>query len=186
VVEPLQDNRRTKRRKKGRAIGTHIRREETMRIVTMAGAAGGILLAAAGVQAAEVKQSIDIAAPPDQVWAAIGDFCGIAGWHPAVEKCVQEKKGEDVLRTLSLKGGGTILEKQTGWSDDKHEYSYAILESPLPVASYVSTIAVSGSGEASTVTWSSSFDPKGASEAEAKGVIEGIYKAGLDSIKGKF
>jgi Polyketide cyclase / dehydrase and lipid transport len=26
-------------------------------------------------------------AAPDVVWAKIGDFCGIAAWHPAIEKC---------------------------------------------------------------------------------------------------
>jgi hypothetical protein len=160
--------------------------EMQMRAMTLAGAVAGIVLAASSAYAVEVKSSIEIAAAPDKVWAAIGDFCGIATWHPAVEKCVIEQKDGDTLRTLSLKGGGTILEKQTGWSDEKHEYSYAILESPLPVDKYASTIAVSGEGEASTVTWSSTFDPKGTTEAEAKGVIEGIYKAGLDSIKARF
>jgi uncharacterized protein YndB with AHSA1/START domain len=157
-----------------------------MRVFTIAAAAGGVLFAASAAQALDVAKSIDIAAPPEKVWAAIGDFCGIASWHPAVEKCELEKKGTDTFRTLSLKGGGTIREQQTGWSDQMHTYSYSILESPLPVANYVSTITVAPKGGGSTVSWTSIFDAKGASDADAQGAIEGIYNAGLESLKGKF
>ena len=51
-------------------------------------------------------------ARPTQAWAAIGDFCGIAGWHPAIEKCELGEKGGKPIRTLSLKGGGTIVEER--------------------------------------------------------------------------
>ena len=55
------------------------------------------------------------------------------------------------------------------------------------VANYVSTIAVKEGADAGTVaiTWSSTFDPKGASEADASKVIGGIYDAGLSSLKAK-
>jgi hypothetical protein len=56
----------------------------------------------------------------------------------------------------------------------------------LPVESYVSTIKVTGSGEASTVEWTSTFDPKGMPEDEAKNVMSSVYAAGLDGLKGKF
>ena len=42
---------------------------------------------------------------PDALWKKVGDFCGIASWHPAIEKCVLSADGKE--RTLSLKGGGT-------------------------------------------------------------------------------
>jgi len=118
------------------------------------------------------------AASVDAVWAKIGDFCGIAKWHPAVEKCALSADG--LTRTLSLKGGGTIVEKQVKRDEAGHSYTYAIVESPLPVANYVSSISVAASGAGSVITWTGKYDAKGASDADAKKVIDGIYQAGAD------
>ena len=93
-----------------------------------------------------VKKSIDVAAAPDKAWAAIGDFCGIAAWHPAVAKCALERKGGKTYRRLSLKGGGEILEQQSAWDGAGRSYGYTIVESPLPVVRYESTLAVTAKG----------------------------------------
>jgi hypothetical protein len=53
----------------------------------------------------------------DALWEKVGDFCGIGKWHPAIEKCELSKKGKE--RTLSLKGGGTIVEDLVAW-DSPH------------------------------------------------------------------
>ena len=50
---------------------------------------------------------------------------------------------------------------------------------------YISTIKVSGNSETSTVEWSSSFDPKGAPEADVVKTISGIYQVGFDGLKKK-
>ena len=63
-----------------------------------------------------------------------------------------------------------------------NSYTYEIVESPLPVQNYRSTISVSAEGSGTKVDWRGSFDAKGASDADAEGVISGIYKAGLDEI----
>ena len=63
-------------------------------------------------------------------------------------------------------------------------YSYRIIESPLPVANYASTIAVEDEG-GTTIVWTGKFDAKGAPDADAIGVIEGIYQGGLDSLAAK-
>ena len=121
---------------------------------------------------------------PAQAWAAIGEFCGIGDWHPAVEKCVLSEKDGKPLRTLSLKGGGTIVEELVARDDAEMSYTYAILESPLPVANYESTIRMSRSG-GTVIVWTGTFDAKGAPDAKAVAVIEGIYQAGLDSLASK-
>ena len=135
--------------------------------------------------AIDVKKTQAIPAAPITVWKTIGDFCGIQTWHPAVEKCVLSKKGADIIRTLSLKGGGTIVEKQTKRDDKAMTYSYTILESPLPVANYNSSISVGASGGGSMLTWLGRFDAKGADDAKASEVIGGIYDAGIKGIADK-
>jgi len=45
---------------------------------------------------------------------------------------------------------------------------------------------VSEDGEGSRIEWSSEFSPAGASETEARKVIEGVYQAGFENLKKMF
>ena len=140
---------------------------------------------AAPAFALDVKKTVDVPASPEAVWKTIGDFCGIVNWHPAIGKCEISKKDGATFRTLSLKGGGTILEKQTAWDDKSKTYSYTIEESPLPVANYKATISVAPKGSGSSITWTSNFNAKGADDAKATSTIGGIFDAGLSAIAAK-
>jgi len=156
-----------------------------MRSVMLAGTAVLALVASLSAQAAEVSKVIEAKGTVDKAWAALGDFCGIKDWHPAIANCVLSEKDGAKIRTLTTKDGGVLVEKMTQWDDAGHSYGYAILESPLPVANYVSTIAVKDAGGTVSITWSSTFDPKGASAEDASKVIAGIYDAGLGALKAK-
>ena len=150
------------------------------RIVTVAAAA--VALAFSGLSASAVESTYKAisTATPEAAWKKIGDFCGIATWHPAVEKCVLSDDGK--MRTLSLKGGGTIVETLVSRDDNAHSYTYEIVSSPLPVSDYVSTIKVLPEGSGSSIVWTGNYKAKGASDADAKDTIDGIYKAGVDAI----
>ena len=141
-----------------------------------------ILLAAVPASAIESSIKGSSTASADAVWAKIGDFCGIAKWHPAIEKCVLSADGKQ--RTLSLKGGGTIVEALENLDDAGHAYTYTIISGPLPVANYHSTISVSPDPKGSSLKWVGTYDAKGASDADAKKVIDGIYEAGEKSLVG--
>jgi len=133
--------------------------------------------------AVDVKKSVDVSAAPDAAWKAIGDFCGIGKWHPAVAKCEISNKGGAPLRTLTLKGGGEIMEKQTARDEKGRSYSYAIEKSPLPVANYGATLSVAPNGAGSTIVWAAHFDAKGETDAKAGEIIGGIFDAGLGALK---
>jgi len=135
--------------------------------------------------ALEVTRSADIAAPPAKVWQTIGEFCGIGDWHPAIEKCVLSDKDGMKVRTLSLKGGGTLKEEQVSRDDKVMSYTYTILEGPLPVSDYKSTLAVAPEGTGSKVTWSGTFNAKGAPDTVAVDAIQGIYESGLKALSDK-
>ncbi|HEY5206196.1 MAG TPA: SRPBCC family protein, partial [Roseiarcus sp.] len=62
---------------------------------------------------------------PDALWKKIGDFCGIGDWHPAVEKCVLSTDGKQ--RTLSLRGGGMLVEALETVDNATQTYTYTIL-----------------------------------------------------------
>ncbi len=133
---------------------------------------------------AKVSMTTDLNASADQVWKLIGGFNALPDWHPAVEKSELTEEGQ--MRTLSLTGGGTIVEKLEKVDDGAHTYTYSITDSPLPVANYTATIKVSGEGDNSTIEWSSEFEPAGAPEQDAMKAIEGIYQAGFDNLKKMF
>jgi uncharacterized protein YndB with AHSA1/START domain len=147
---------------------------------------GALAMTAGAAMALDVSEKIEIKAAPDKVWAVIGDFCGIANWHPAIASCEASEAGGTKMRKLTTKDGGVLNEALKAWDDQAMSYTYAILDSPLPVANYVSTIKVTGNGAASSIEWSSTFDAKGAPDDKAKEAISGIYKAGLEGIMKKF
>lgn len=152
-----------------------------MKVARILVAAAAASLFAGPTFAAEISKQLDVAASPDKAWAAVGEFCGIGDWHPAVEKCELSNQGKDKLRTLTLKGGGTIVEKLVKWEPKKHSYTYAIVSSPLPVSDYISTLSISAHGEGSRLVWKGKFTPVG-DEAKAKEVVGGIYTDGLAGI----
>jgi Polyketide cyclase / dehydrase and lipid transport len=142
-----------------------------------------------------VAQSIVIKAPVEAVWSASKDFDGLAKWHPALEKDEIVKGTNNVpgaVRTLSLKGGGTIQEQLLAFSEPMHSFKYKILESPLPVAGYVSTFTVkAGTDNTVTINWVGTFKRKNSADNPpddqtddaAKKVIAGIYSSGLANLK---
>ena len=151
-----------------------------MKFGRIAVAALATALSMGAAQAITVHRSVTVEGIPRLVWLDIGGFCGIDDWHPAVADCTDSRDGGVLQRTLSLEGGGTIIENQT--DHEGLSYSYDIVESPLPVRNYHSTLKVTGSGNETTVEWWGWFDAKGATNAEAAAVIAGVYEAGLNQI----
>lgn len=150
------------------------------KLVTLAAACAAVIGFALPAAAIESHYKAASSESVAAVWKKIGNFCGIADWHPAVGKCDLSSDGKE--RTLTLKGGGTIVEDLVKWSDKDHKYTYTIKESPLPVSDYKSTIHVKAKGAGSEVIWWGSYKAKGAPDAKAKDTIDGIYKAGADSL----
>lgn len=144
-----------------------------------------LAMTAGAASALEASKTVDIKAPPARVWAAIGDFCGIAQWHPAIAKCTPSMDGKHHIRTLDLKGGGQIVERQVARNNKAMSYTYTIVSGPLPVDKYRSTIAVTSSADGSAVTWSGKFVAKGADDAKATAAIQRIYDSGLEALAGK-
>ncbi len=147
---------------------------------TLGLAIAACLIGAAPAFAIDSSVKGNAKAAPDAVWAKIGDFCGIGSWHPAVEKCTLSADGK--MRKLDLKGGGVINEKLEKIDAAAHSYSYSIVDGPLPVANYMSMISVAADGAGSVITWTGKYDAKGAPDADAKKVIDGIYQAGVDAL----
>ena len=128
-----------------------------------------------------VTRKVKLNAPVASVWGLIGDFHGVAEWHPAVESSTREAVGNEEFRLLKIAGGGEILEHLVAKTG--HSYTYSIIRSPLPVDHYEAKIEANTAGGGTEITWSSSFTPTGDNSEE---VVAGIYQAGLDALAARF
>ncbi|MGI9451413.1 MAG: SRPBCC family protein [Geminicoccaceae bacterium] len=135
--------------------------------------------------ALELSESADVAASQSDAWAAIADFCSIKDWHPVIAECEQFEQDGKTMRTLITGDGGEFLEELNNLDDAGRSMTYSIIESPLPISDYVSTIGVAEAGDGATITWSSEFNAAGVSDDEALELMTGIYRAGLDALMGQ-
>jgi hypothetical protein len=132
----------------------------------------------------EMKQ--ELPADAATVWQLIGGFNALPEWHPAAATSELDRRDGATYRTITVTGGIKLVERLEAHDDAGMYYSYSNADGPLPVADYHSTLRVEAGASGSTVHWSGHFQPKGASEAEAVKVIEGIYRAGLDALRKRF
>ena len=97
------------------------------------------------------------------------------------------KEGDDTYRTLTLGDGGKIKEKLI--SKGNLTYRYAIVESPLPVKNYEAQFSVTPDDDDEdevNVVWAATYDAAdGKDDKDARSTIDGIFKDGIASIKGK-
>jgi len=142
----------------------------------------------------KVTETATIKAAPDAVWNKVKDFNGMAAWHPAVEgSTATDGSKEGSVRTLSLKGGGQMVETLEGYSDAERKFSYRAKDGgALPVTNYTSTLTVKpGDGGTSMVEWRGAFyraypnnnPPPGQDDDAAVKAITGVYQSGLANLK---
>lgn len=141
-----------------------------------------------------LKETIEINAPANKVWAKVGNYADMS-WHPGIAKTeLTSGKADEIgaTRVLSLQGGGNVNEVLTSFDAAGMIMKYEITESVLPVRDYGATLKVESAGEGKTiVTWRAMFKRKdpanpgapGQDDAAAKEAITGIFKAGLANIK---
>jgi len=142
-----------------------------------------------------VAAMIEINAKPDKVWNIVKDFDGLHHWHPAFSATplIKGRNGKrGAVRELAIKDGPKVLEELVAYEDARMAYTYAIVDSPLPLDHYQSSMAVHANGSGgTTVSWIGTFtrkdprdnpDPK-SSDSAAVDLIVGAYQAGLDTVK---
>ena len=147
-------------------------------------AMAAFLMSAGAALALNSSLTMTSSMSPEALSTKIGDFCGIANWHRRSRNACLAPMASNARSRL--KGGGTIVETLENFDDANHAYTYTIISSPLPVANYHSTISVSVDPKGSSLKWVGQYDAKGASDADAKKVIDGIYEAGEKALVGSW
>ena len=176
----------------------------------------GLLMAFSSVVSAhgpvrgKMTATVTINASADDVWAVIQNYDDMS-WHPAIKSVDAtggNKKG--AVRTLTLKGGGTITEALKAYKADKMMYKYKITDMSsvktiqhaakdedvpvLPVNNYAATLTVKAKGDSSVVTWVATYyrayannnPPEELNEASADAAVTAILTDGLVSLLKRF
>ena len=140
-----------------------------------------------------VMASSVIDAPVETVWPLLRDFGAISRWLPGVSASVLDDGADPdkvgATRRLTFQDGSQMRERLLALSDADTAVTFAIIESELPIANYVSTIQLQRvtDGERSYITWSGEFDTPADRAADmARRMREDIYQPGFDALKRRF
>jgi hypothetical protein len=134
-----------------------------------------------------VKMKTDVNTSADELWNLISDFNGLPKFVEAATASRVDKQGVGAVRTLTLADGAQIKERLEELDNSERKLVYSILEGPLPVEDYIAEMQVVDlEKDKSELIWSSTFNPKGAPENDAKAAIEGIYNMGFKGINKLF
>ncbi|MEL6678494.1 MAG: SRPBCC family protein [Pseudomonadota bacterium] len=139
---------------------------------------------------ARVYVSSVIPAPAAKVWDRVRDFNGLPKWHPRI----RDSRIEDALpadkvgciRNFNLQNGDNIREQLLGLSDYDMFCTYAILESPMPLAEYVATLRLTPvtEGDRTFIEWSAEFSCDPSDEDDLVGGIgTNVFQGGFDALK---
>ncbi len=157
-----------------------------------------MLSLACGPSPQRVSKEIVIEASPKEVWALLGQFGGMHQWHSGVKSTTLEQKTEPDgkvvnYRTLGLKNGGTLVEKQRETQESDMKIGVTLEQGDMPVSNYSDAISVKPSPDAekSIVTWVGRFSnkanqmqaPEGQDNVAAIAAITNWYETGLMSLK---
>ena len=120
--------------------------------------------------------------PVDDLWNLIGDFGDVDKWSGRPNGCERDGRGIGSLRTLTLADGRVIVDRLD--DEGPYFYTYSIVTSPFPVASYSATMRVAAVDSGTTVlNWSGTIEPDGASDDQVVALFEGAYRHGVSLIE---
>jgi mxaD protein len=142
-----------------------------------------------------VSEIIEIKAEPAKVWSFLKRFDGLKDWHPVFSgsEIVSGRDGElGAIRLLTIKDGPSFTEELLALNEQGMAFTYSVIESPLPIDRYLSTMSVKSNGSGgSIVTWVGQFSrknpraspPDAENDAAALSLITGAYQGGLQNLK---
>jgi len=153
---------------------------------------------ALGAEAIELtaSQSIRINAPPEAVWAVVGDFNGSPRWLPLVghsEIVIGTNNRVGAIRLITRRDGTKVTERLLDHDPQGMRMAYTYVDGAVRASDYFPVLTVKDAGDGtSIVEWSAHFKrlaysidppPPGQDDKSLTDFYNGIYKAGLESLK---
>jgi hypothetical protein len=130
-----------------------------------------------------VSRTVDLLAPPDVVWAAIGRFDGT--WHPLVATLQTTGTGVGQLRRTETIDGKVIIERLEAIDTRERTLRYSMV-SGIPAVRYQGTIQVQPKGAGTSVNWRVNYRPDGQAKLIVHTIVSTLLTTGLESLKPRF
>jgi hypothetical protein len=130
-----------------------------------------------------VQDSVDLAAPSDQVWALVGQFGGM--WHPLIATIKLTGQGVGQLRTIETIDGKQIIERLESADNSQRLYRYTNV-SGLGVVDYTGTFDVKPKAGGSSVEWRVQFLADNQPTFVVKAIVATLMKTGFEALQKRF
>ena len=141
------------------------------------------------------SQSIRINAAPEAVWQVVGDYNGSPRWLPLVERSeivfgTNNRVG--AIRLITRRNGTKVTERLLDHDSQGMRMAYTYVDGAVRASDYYPVLSVTDAGDGtSMVEWSAHFrrlayatdPPPGQDDQSLTDFYNGIYKAGLESLK---
>jgi uncharacterized protein YndB with AHSA1/START domain len=142
------------------------------------------------------RQSISINAPPQAVWAILGDYNGLPRWLSFIENS-QIVAGTNnqvgAIRLVTRRNGTKVTERLLDYDPHSMRLAYTYIDGAVMASDYFPVLTVKDGGNGtSVVEWSARFrrlaysvdpPPAGQDDKTLTDLYNGLYKAGLENLK---
>ena len=157
-----------------------------------------ISVSAMGAEANDLtaSQSIRINAPPEKVWAVVGDFNGSSRWLPLVERSeivIGNNNQVGAIRLITRRDGTKVTERLLDHDPQAMRMAYTYIDGAVRASDYFPVLSVKDAGDGtSVVEWSAHFKrlaysidppPPGQDDKSLTDFYNGLYKSGLGNLK---
>jgi mxaD protein len=142
------------------------------------------------------RQSITINAPPEAVWAVVGDFNGLPRWLGTIEYSeilVGHNNEVGAIRQVTRRNGTKVTERLIDYDPRGMRLAYTYVDGAVAASDYFPVLVVKDGGKGtSVVEWAARFKrlaywvdppPAGQDDKTLTDFYNGLYKAGLESLK---
>jgi hypothetical protein len=131
-----------------------------------------------------IEAFVSVPVPPAQAFAFVSYF-GDASWVPGTASYQVEGTGVGALRSITTVDGVELKERLESFDAGAHRYSYRLVEAPMLLENYVSTVEVTPEGGGSRITWQASFEAPAEGADAIRGALEGLFRAAMDGLKSR-
>lgn len=137
------------------------------------------------MKSASVKVVRRIKAPAESVWKTISAIGGVEQWLSIIKTCKFEGSGAGATRVCTMADGSTLNERIEKVDHQNRIFQYSIPEPPMPVKNLIGTMKVNETGKngESEIEWSATFGVDESQEKEMSGLLEGIYREGINGLE---
>jgi hypothetical protein len=130
-----------------------------------------------------VAQSIELSAPPDEVWGIIGPFT--LDWHPLVASVSLIGAGIGQLRRIRTLDGKEIIERLGEVDNAMRSYRYTMV-SGVPASRYTGTLEVRPKDNGCVVQWRVEYRADDQPDIVVRTIVTTLLQTGLRGLERRY